>query len=219
FGMLLWELCFEKVPYADKGMDDIISHVTNGGREKIPVCNGDEKDKEVQKELVTIIKMAWQHDQEARVNISKLFVMLSKMASNYVIPGSPTYLLPDKTIDYEGVRRHKLKTPEDRKIAWKIFNTNAERGDYTAMYWKGVYLSEGYHVDNRSEECIKEDKSKAIELFKLTADYGISDAQIRYALCLKELGLLKEKKERDEFIKYMKMSADNGHSIAMYNMA
>ncbi|RIB21705.1 kinase-like domain-containing protein [Gigaspora rosea] len=253
FGMLLWELCFEKVPYADKGMDDIISHVTNGGREKIPVCKGDETEKEIQKEFITIIKMAWQHDPEARVNISKLFVTLSKMATKYVIPGAPSYLLPDKTIDYghqsdlslsdddklyvsdeeeeqneemneilsieEGIRRHKLKTPEDRKVAWKIFSTNAEKSDYTAMYWKGIYLWEGHHIDNRSEERTKEDKNKAIELFKLTADYGISEAQIRYALCLKELGLLKEKKERDEFIKYMKIAADNGHPVAMYNMA
>ncbi|CAG8659934.1 10488_t:CDS:2 [Gigaspora rosea] len=52
----------------------------------------------------------------------------------------------------EGIRRHKLKTPEDRKVAWKIFSTNAEKSDYTAMYWKGIYLWEGHHIDNRSEE-------------------------------------------------------------------
>ncbi|CAG8675736.1 17300_t:CDS:2 [Cetraspora pellucida] len=252
FGMLLWELCFERVPYANKGMDDIISWVTTGGREKIPVCKGDEKDKEIQKEFVTIIKMAWQHDQEARINISKLFVMLSKMASKHVIPGAPTYLLPNKTIDYghqsdsllsedkefylsdedeqteekenflsieEGIRRHNLKTLEDRKIAWKIFDVNAERGDYAAMRWKGIYLWEGYHIDNRTDEQIKDDRNKALELFKLTADYGIPDSQMRYAFALKELGLLKEKEDRDEFIKYLKMSADNGNAAAMFNIA
>ncbi|CAG8715442.1 31057_t:CDS:2, partial [Racocetra persica] len=185
----------------------------NDKTKKIPVCKGDEKDKEIQKEFVTIIKMAWQHDPEARINISKLFVMLSNMASKHVIPGAPTYLLPNKTIDYghqsdsllleekefylsdeeeqteEKRKRHKLKTPEDRKIAWKIFDVNAERGDYSAMYWKGVYLWE---------------EISPLNFFKLTADYGIPEAQLRYAFALKELKLLKEKEDRDEFIKYLK---------------
>ncbi|CAG8711617.1 16002_t:CDS:2, partial [Dentiscutata erythropus] len=99
------ELCFERVPYADKGMDEIVSYVTSGDREKIPVCKGDEKDKEIHKEFVTMIEMAWQHKPEFRAHLSELYRMLSKMASKYVISN---YLLPNKTIDCDNLSNSLL---------------------------------------------------------------------------------------------------------------
>ncbi|CAG8783327.1 22812_t:CDS:2, partial [Racocetra persica] len=57
FGMLLWELAFEKAPYEDMMLDDVISHVTNGRREGIPAYSSDtSEDYEIYQEFVRIIK-------------------------------------------------------------------------------------------------------------------------------------------------------------------
>ncbi|CAG8604494.1 24755_t:CDS:2 [Cetraspora pellucida] len=57
FGMLLWELAFEKTPYENKKLDYVISHVTNEGREEIPAYLSDKsEDYEIYQEFVRIIK-------------------------------------------------------------------------------------------------------------------------------------------------------------------
>ncbi|RIB09880.1 hypothetical protein C2G38_233566 [Gigaspora rosea] len=56
FGMLMWELCYEKVPYDGWGMSQIIEHVLKGKRED--VSKGKFKnldDKEIQIEFINLI--------------------------------------------------------------------------------------------------------------------------------------------------------------------
>ncbi|CAG8508129.1 12177_t:CDS:2 [Gigaspora rosea] len=100
FGMMLWELCFEKVPYHGKDMGYITNHVTKGGREKIPLYSGgkEEKEKEIYTEFIKIIKMAWAHDPDERISIGKLYIMLSNMHNKYVPPGQMPDLLPNEVL-------------------------------------------------------------------------------------------------------------------------
>ncbi|CAJ0897834.1 13491_t:CDS:2 [Entrophospora sp. SA101] len=78
----------------------------------------------------------------------------------------------------------------------------AELGSTLAKYWKGCYLYTGY--------CGYVDKEKAIRLFQETADKGNGDAQLRYAFY--------NKFDKNLFIKYLKLSADNGNTTARYNL-
>lgn len=57
--MLLWELCFEKKPYRDLNIDQIMEHVQEGGREHFRFVPGKEPgDTEIQREFAEIIKQS-----------------------------------------------------------------------------------------------------------------------------------------------------------------
>ncbi|RIB19195.1 hypothetical protein C2G38_2083658, partial [Gigaspora rosea] len=52
FGMLMWELSYQKFPYSNMKSNDIITHVTNGNRE---VCLNLENEV-IHKSLLNIIQ-------------------------------------------------------------------------------------------------------------------------------------------------------------------
>ncbi|CAG8835877.1 10899_t:CDS:2 [Gigaspora margarita] len=84
FGMLLWELAFEKTPYDGKNLADIITHVTKGGREEIPVYSSDElEEAKICQEFTRIIKDVWAHEPGNRISPSKLFIELSNLKNKY----------------------------------------------------------------------------------------------------------------------------------------
>jgi len=102
----------------------------------------------------------------------------------------------------EGIKAHNNW---EYKKAWECFKYHAENGNPYAKYWKGYYLWEGKYVEKNIEEAAK--------LFKETADKGLPDAQLRYALTLKNKDI-----KREEFIKYLIMSADGRNSTAQFNI-
>jgi len=56
----------------------------------------------------------------------------------------------------------------------------------------------------------------ASELFRIAADFGLADAQLRFGHCLwSGEGV---KKSISQAIEYFQLSADNGNSTAMYNI-
>ncbi|CAG8649450.1 5593_t:CDS:2 [Dentiscutata erythropus] len=84
FGMLLWELVFEKTPYAGKKLDDVITHVTKGEREEIAAYSSDKsEDIEIYQEFVRIIESVWAHRPEDRISPNKLFIELSNLKKKY----------------------------------------------------------------------------------------------------------------------------------------
>jgi hypothetical protein len=105
----------------------------------------------------------------------------------------------------EGIKAHKSREHEK---AWECFKFHAENGDAYAKHWMAYYLWEGKYV--------QKDEVEAAKLFKEAADKGVPDAQLRYAFTLKKS--LGKKKERDEFIKYLTLSADGGVSTAQFNL-
>ncbi|KAF0561093.1 kinase-like protein [Gigaspora margarita] len=226
FGMLIWELSYEKIPYADFEMKDIADHVLTGKREKLLIGNlNSSADEQILKELNEIIDEAWQHKPDQRIDLSNLHRKLELLAANNPItPSSPGqfgsktqkefkekpqaigFLMPtDKGIEYHRKREFD--------IAWKCFEENAALGDLLAKYWQGYYFLNGYGV--------KEDKERAKQLFKEAADNEHTDAQLRYAVLLLQ-DITKEKDDskkgvmRDEVIHYLKLSADNKNIDAMF---
>ncbi|KAF0502412.1 kinase-like protein [Gigaspora margarita] len=266
FGMMLWELCFEKVPYQCKDMGYITNHVTGGGRERVPIYSGSKEEKDIHLEFIKIIKMAWAHNPDERISISKLYIMLWNMQKKYVPPGKMHDFLPHEAMklnegttdeqvmsddEYlyisedediketneiediketneieeilevdQGIELHVTRDPTKRKIAWKCFVANAAKGHSKAIFWQGYYLWEGYYTDmKRTPEQTMKDRNKALHLFKMAADDGIAEAQLRYSFALKELKKLKAKTVYEEFMHYLKLAAKNGNPVAMFNLS
>jgi TPR repeat protein len=106
----------------------------------------------------------------------------------------------------DGIEAHRNG---EKQKAWDCFEAHAKLDNPQAIYWKGYYLWEGYVVaKNRSE---------AAQLFKKAADEGIADAQLRYAFCMVHSEGIKFDKQ--EFMRYLILSADNGNPSARYNLA
>lgn len=82
FGMLLWELAFQKKPYENKNLTEILDHVLGGGREKLDI----ESDSSlIQNEYCDIIKLAWVEEPSLRPGIQQLFNMLQKLYEKHNI--------------------------------------------------------------------------------------------------------------------------------------
>ncbi|RIB03863.1 kinase-like domain-containing protein [Gigaspora rosea] len=157
FGMLIWELCYEKLPYKDRTFKNICDHVLSGKREKLSYGKFDNKDDEIiQRKFVKIIQKTWQQTPEQRITITVLNMKLEKLASKYQTLQEPQ-LLKNGTLNFEGenvdvpsfdlvmdlkegIELHKKK---DYANAWKCFEENANLGNISAKYWQGYYLISG----------------------------------------------------------------------------
>ncbi|RIB18810.1 kinase-like domain-containing protein [Gigaspora rosea] len=114
FGMLMWELCYEKLPYESWEYMKISDHVLNGRREDIfegKFKTSDEK--EIQLEFIKIIGEAWRHQPELRITVPTLSLKLEELSRKYPIPPDAPLLLKDKELDLDGLkgqnRNQKLK--------------------------------------------------------------------------------------------------------------
>ncbi|CAG8816631.1 4296_t:CDS:2, partial [Cetraspora pellucida] len=112
---------------------------------------------------------------------------------------------------------HK-KPNGNKKNAFEAFKVHAEYGNITAMYWYGYYLDKENNQFN-SEETREEKQcrfKKAAELFKETADEGLTDGQLRYGYCLWHgKGVPKNIRKA---IKFFEMSAEGGNPMGMYTL-
>ncbi|CAG8492123.1 3656_t:CDS:2 [Diversispora eburnea] len=234
FGMLLWELCFEKKPYANKNdPSQVMKHVKGGGREHLRFVPGKEpEDSEIQKEFADIISQAWHDNPSQRPNIIPLCIRLETLASKYIKTGTSFELLHKEPLtqtqiyysgedfeDFEdceletieaimsveeGKKLFKSEKDEDKAAAWKCFEANAELGDVEAIYYKGSCYDKGIAVEK--------DDVKAMEFFKIAADEGHPDAQLKYAF-----KIYAQKKIKD-FLEYLTKSAHNGNPTALFNL-
>ncbi|PKY52000.1 HCP-like protein [Rhizophagus irregularis] len=232
FGMLLWELAFQRVPYKDMEISEIQKYVLSGKREHL---NFPSSSYGVEKEYGNIIRAAWISDPSLRPELSYLFNILENLSSPFISDRSPRGLNPKRSdmkvtpielppggdtefdldqIDFilpmmrleDGISAHKIG---DRKKAFECFEKHAEINNKVAKYWLGHYYWEGYVVDKNL--------GKAVELFKEAADKGISNAQLRYAFTLSDKNS-PLKFNLEEFVKYLTMSADNGNITAQFNL-
>ncbi|CAG8707541.1 13103_t:CDS:2, partial [Dentiscutata heterogama] len=177
FGMLIWELCYEKIAYINMNLKEIVDHVSSNKREELPlgIFNGP-SDKIIQKEFIGVIEKVFE-----------------KLALTYPIADNTFQLLENGTIDFDGeiAKSKNLRLPkfseefvlsETIKAAWKCFDENASFGNSLAKYWKGYYLYEGHFVNK--------DIYQATKFFKEAADDNITDAQFRYAFSLLSAAVL-----------------------------
>ncbi|RIB20624.1 kinase-like domain-containing protein [Gigaspora rosea] len=98
-GMLIWELCYEKLPYKDWNFKEISEHVSKGEREKLPYGKFDNQvDVKIQKEFIEIIEKK----PEDRITITKLYLKLEELVAEYPILPEEPKLLKNGTLDLEG---------------------------------------------------------------------------------------------------------------------
>ncbi|RIB10212.1 kinase-like domain-containing protein [Gigaspora rosea] len=103
FGMLMWELCYEKVPYDGWKMPQIVEHVLSGKRED--VLKGKFKhsdDLEIQKNFISIINKAWKQSPDLRISITELYLKLEEFAGKYPVPPNAPPLLDNNELDLDG---------------------------------------------------------------------------------------------------------------------
>ncbi|RHZ63719.1 hypothetical protein Glove_328g19 [Diversispora epigaea] len=63
FGMLVWELCYQMIPYEGMKLSEIQDHVKNNGRENLGIQF---HPSQIAQELAKLIKQAWKDDPELR---------------------------------------------------------------------------------------------------------------------------------------------------------
>ncbi|RIA88664.1 kinase-like domain-containing protein [Glomus cerebriforme] len=231
FGVLLWELAFEKVPYESLKVDQIKDFVIKGGREVIKFGDSTPEISKLQEEYKRIIERTWKDIPQERISFLKALDMLEELyrsIQNMFDENLPA-LSPNKSIDFDG-SKDSLIIPDDlinqiipldegiltfrmgdHQKAWECFDYHASNGSITAKYWKGRYLWDGY-LDN-----IKGREKEGKALLKEAADEGISDAQLRYAFTL--LNFLDEGDNRKIFMDYITKAATEGdNDTAQYNL-
>ncbi|RHZ81916.1 hypothetical protein Glove_116g34 [Diversispora epigaea] len=227
FGMLLWELIFQKIPYNDLNIEEVKKTVLGGKRETFRFEKGSSELLKLQKKLKKIIENAWDNEPNVRNSSQTIFTKFVKLAKycddlDKKDPNnssnSPSLDIQDleekiEKISFpyikpfpEGVKSHNAK---DYKTAWEIFECHANLGVPTAKYWKAYYYDHGYHV--------KRDLVKAANLYKELADDGFADASLRYSqmILTKEGGLQLDK---NAFLMYLTKAADNGNYFAQYKL-
>ncbi|CAG8497225.1 1541_t:CDS:2 [Diversispora eburnea] len=217
FGMLIWELINEKIPYKDMSFDEVQEHVKSKKRENLPRLNSDP----ILLGLTKLIKQTWDNEPLLRPSYPETLKLISNLERSVQLNSPLIYPLNDSNDDEpaptfslikpfeDGIKAHREKR---YKEAWECFNDHANLGLSLAKYWKGYYLTKGFHV----EKDIKE----GLELLKSAADDGIPDAQLRYANGLINLNISNGSSENYEIIlKYMEKAADGGSEIALYNLS
>ncbi|CAG8681208.1 10971_t:CDS:2 [Funneliformis caledonium] len=241
FGMLLWELAFQKFPYKDWEISRIQEHVLKGEREMLhfPLSQYGQ----IEKKFGNIIKAAWQQDPSLRPELNYLFNDLEQLSAPLPIlsPG----LIAKKTSE-EDIK--PIETKHRESSSYESFDLPSTPDfDLDQIVMPMMKLEDGITAHKNGDkkkayECfknhseignkvakywlgyyywegyvVKKSPGKGAELFKEAADKGVPDAQLRYAFALSDknspltFNLV-------EFVKYLSMAADNGNTAAQFNL-
>ncbi|PKY45724.1 kinase-like protein [Rhizophagus irregularis] len=143
FGMLLWELTFEKIPYKGWKAEKIKDHIMKGERERI--IFGALTPKIYQEGYKKIINDSWKQNPQERISLMKLLDMLEGLYNSIrrMFNDRALGLLPDKTLDLND----DLELPDedispvtqdskkkDHKKIWSRFNV--KNNNKILKYWK-----------------------------------------------------------------------------------
>ncbi|RIB23417.1 kinase-like domain-containing protein [Gigaspora rosea] len=123
FGMLIWELCYERVPYEGWDVPRIKDHVLQGKRENVSegiFKNSEEK--EILIEFIKIIKKAWLHVPNLRISIAELSYKLDELAEKYPLPHDMPLRLQNKELDFERKNYQNSTDCLSAKLELKIEN-------------------------------------------------------------------------------------------------
>ncbi|RHZ84308.1 hypothetical protein Glove_83g6 [Diversispora epigaea] len=125
FGMLVWELINEKVPYKDMSVREIQEHVTSKKREYLSTQKNSNT---ILLELTKLIKQTWDDDPELRLSYPEILKLLSNLVNTerYRFELDHFYLddsFLNNVIPFEDrIRAHREKR---FKEAWKCFDEHA----------------------------------------------------------------------------------------------
>ncbi|CAG8605991.1 17881_t:CDS:2 [Rhizophagus irregularis] len=243
FGMLLWELAFEKVPYENWDMNKIRDHVLANKREKISFGKESSNIQKLQQGYAKIIVAAWQDDPQIRASLQEIFLELHSLYTEFcsTVNSSPV-LKPDKSLDLDG---SKATAPVSISDEGGLELPDMEDFSIDAIV-EIMPLEEGIAAHKKKEfqvawECFnahsdlgnttakywkgyylwegyacEKDRVEASNLFKEAADDGLPDAQLRYAFSL--VGNPGAKFDKGVFIEYLTKAAENNNSTAQFNL-
>ncbi|RHZ65068.1 hypothetical protein Glove_319g105 [Diversispora epigaea] len=230
FGMLMWELAYQKIPYEGIKNKIIYENVKKGGREMCDSFDSKPENKSIQKKYIELIQRAWKHIPEERIEINELYIELSNLASNSPTTSffdGPKNILPSRTNNLfsnlypslslitlkEGIDLHRAN---NREGAWNCFVAHSELGNPVAIYWKAKYLLEGYHPNGAmgSEEQTEKDTIEGLKLLKQAADEGVVDAQMQYIDILE----IDKNENKVELRYYLTRASNNGDNEATYKL-
>ncbi|CAB4488115.1 unnamed protein product [Rhizophagus irregularis] len=225
-GALLWEIAELKKPHSDLNKSEILVGIRNRVNERynLPFSDG------IPDDWKNLIRTAMLHEPACRPKISKICHKLHKLSKDY----SKFSTLDDCTEDYDenlssiddnqstmtsitiltvedAIRAHKSKNG-NKQLAWQSFKYHSVIDIY-AKYMVGYYY---YHEEVPELQKISKDERVriAVEIFKETADKGNPSAQLRYGICLWQGEGISA--NSFEALKYLKLSANQGNSAAMY---
>ncbi|RHZ78091.1 hypothetical protein Glove_168g253 [Diversispora epigaea] len=240
FGMLLWELVFEKIPYEKWDILKIKEHVLAGNREKITWGKALPDVQKLQKGLAKIIVSTWQGNPEIRATLQNIFINLDRLANKYCTDKETAVrLFPDKELDLDGCA---VSIMDEDGLDLPDMDTDFNLDAITQI----IPLEEGIAAHRKKEyakawDCflahtdldnatakywkgrylwegiqVEKDRKQARELYKEAADNEIADAQLRYAFSFVDNPLVKF--DREIFLKYITKAADNNNPTAQFNL-
>ncbi|CAG8532543.1 14074_t:CDS:2 [Funneliformis mosseae] len=241
FGMLLWELCFDRIPYRGWNSRKISNHVQAGKRENL---NFGPNQTRVQQDFSKIIRAAWQDDAALRPGLYKIFLQLDELYSQFTQRENDDEKIQPRKYDDDTV---VLILPEqenayNNEYQTKMNNTNPnlipvvkplprfiegltshEKEDHeTAWDCFNKHASIGnsrakywkaYYLQNGIH--VQKNHHEAVELYKQAADVGVPEAQYYYATSLIENNTLKNS---EEFIRYLTLAAHNNNTNAFFEL-
>ncbi|CAI2171462.1 15560_t:CDS:2 [Funneliformis geosporum] len=230
FGLLLWEIAEEKLPYKDK--NDVLSIYNLVCLERYQEQFS--PDSKFPIKYRNLSKMAVDQNPERRpvfadilIKLNDIYVEFENQSSNAVEeepPSIPSAVFDWSLFDYmtldEAIKEHEKAENGDvdveRDKIYKCFETFACMNDYQAKYYQAFYITKGWS-DLKCEK-FERDK-KALELFREVADYSdeFPEAQLRYGTMLTQgLGC---KRDSQQGTQYLLKAANNGNKTAMFNIA
>ncbi|CAG8626545.1 10003_t:CDS:2, partial [Diversispora eburnea] len=244
FGMLLWELVFEKIPYEKWNIMQIKEHVLAGNREKITWGKASPDVEKLQKGLAKIIVSAWKGDPAVRASLQNIFINLDHLVDEYCTPDKEfSYqLLPDKELDLDGSFSRAVSISDEGGLDLPDMDMDFNINEIPQI----ITLEEGIAAHKKNEHTkayrcfsahaelnnatakywkgyylwegigVEKDRKQACELFKESADDEIADAQLRYAFSLVNNPPVKF--DPDIFLKYITKAADNKNPTAQFNL-
>ncbi|CAG8506700.1 2968_t:CDS:2 [Acaulospora morrowiae] len=229
YGMLLWEIAEEKVPYSDEEDFKVVRKlVTENKRENFSSNASDEwknlfeetthhepeKRPAMSEICQTLLQLHKRHQQgHESQEIEKLDspLPMSEFDSNLEFDDA----IFKSVISLEDAIKESRKEDGDIEKAWKSFNVYAEYDVPIAKFWMGRLLYDDKILFSDDKERDERKLQDAANYFKESADENVADAQFYYANCLeKGKGVNKNIRKACE---YYKKSADNGNICGMYS--
>ncbi|CAG8715903.1 20428_t:CDS:2, partial [Racocetra persica] len=200
FGMLLWELAEQKLPFSETGLTVlVISQLILDKAMNLKFSNNDvpeqwnflARDRPEMKEVLRKIRFINESINAATSDASESCSDLSMLSFNEAI---------EQTTHKSG----------SKERAWKTIAKYSEiDNDFTAKYWKGYYLYNNLINFPYSDD---ERKQLAADAFKEAADgANMREAQFMYASCV-------YKKDPYTAIEYFEKAAEQNHTAAMHNL-
>ncbi|CAG8469614.1 9710_t:CDS:2 [Funneliformis mosseae] len=205
FGMLLWELAFEQMPYKDMEIHIASDYVINGGR---PSINFNKFNNELlplspemlqlQEGYEKIIREAWNQDPDLRITISKLLIDLDSLVSKHTKPGCSPSLQPQNGSEL-GLSFELESSSNDDEFPEFSFEVLEEIEPL-------IPINEGIKAHR------EKDYQKAWRCFDKQAENQNTRGKYWKAHYL-ELKL-----NPQDSIKYLKLAAENGNDVAQYHL-